>query len=75
MRDLYRAENQPEQSYSERQLYEAALDRMAREIAAVNRMSETEAVRLIEVNLAKGPKRGAKADNVDTEEAEQEEAA
>ena len=37
VRDLYRAENQPEQSYSERQLYEAALDRMAREIAAVNR--------------------------------------
>src|SRR5690606_19656883 len=37
VRDLYRAENQPEQSYSERQLYEAALDRMAREIAAVNK--------------------------------------
>ena len=55
VRDLYRADNQPEQSYSERQLYEAALDRMAREIAAVNRMSETEAVRLIEVNLNKGP--------------------
>ena len=72
VRDLYRADNQPEQSYSERQLYEAALDRMAREITAVNRMSETEAVRLIEVNLNKGPKRGAKADN---EEAEQEEAA
>ena len=72
VRDLYRAENQPEQSYSERQLYEAALDRMAREIAAVNRMSETEAVRLIEVNLNKGPRRGAKADN---EETEQEEAA
>src|SRR5690606_10539631 len=72
VRDLCRAENQPEQSYSERQLYEAALDRMAREIAAVNKMSDTEAVRLIEVNLAKGPRRGAKADN---EEAEQEEAA
>jgi CarD family transcriptional regulator len=72
VRDLYRADNQPEQSYSERQLYEAALDRMAREIAAVNRMSETEAVRLIEVNLNKGPRRGAKADN---EETEQEEAA
>ena len=55
VRDLYRAENQPEQSYSERQLYEAALDRMAREIAAVNKMSETEAVRLIETNLNKGP--------------------
>ena len=73
VRDLYRAENQPEQSYSERQLYEAALDRMAREIAAVNKMSETEAVRLIEVNLNKGPKRGAKADN--EAEAEQDEAA
>lgn len=72
VRDLHRADDQREQSYSERQLYEAALDRMAREIAAVNKMSETEAVRLIEANLNKGPKRGAKADN---EEAEQEEAA
>ena len=34
VRDLHRAENQPEQSYSERQLYESALDRMAREVAA-----------------------------------------
>lgn len=65
VRDLYRADNQPEQSYSERQLYEAALDRMAREIAAVNRMSETEAVRLIEANLNKGPKRGSRADAAD----------
>lgn len=82
VRDLFRADNQPEQSYSERQLYEAALDRMAREISAVNKMSETEAVRLIEVNLAKGPKRGAKADDAESEveadvvaEDEQEEAA
>eukprot|EP01013_Petalomonas_cantuscygni_P036939 TRINITY_DN67680_c0_g1_i1.p1 TRINITY_DN67680_c0_g1~~TRINITY_DN67680_c0_g1_i1.p1 ORF type:complete len:191 (-),score=55.50 TRINITY_DN67680_c0_g1_i1:34-606(-) len=65
VRDLYRAENQPEQSYSERQLYEAALDRMAREIAAVNKMSETEAVRLIETHLAKGPKRGKAAEDED----------
>jgi len=42
VRDLYRSENQPEQSYSERQLYEAALDRMSREISSVNRISETE---------------------------------
>ena len=77
VRDLHRAESQPEQSYSERQLYEAALDRMAREIAAVNRMSETEAVHLIELNLNKGPRRGAKADNeAEAEvEAEQEKAA
>ncbi|OYW74450.1 MAG: CarD family transcriptional regulator, partial [Asticcacaulis sp. 32-58-5] len=33
VRDLHRSENQPEQSYSERQLYESALDRMAREVA------------------------------------------
>lgn len=78
VRDLYRAETQPEQSYSERQLYEAALDRMAREIAAVNKLSDTEAVRLIETNLNKGPRRGAKADNEEVEveaDADQEEAA
>ncbi|MCX2697335.1 MULTISPECIES: CarD family transcriptional regulator [Ochrobactrum] len=72
VRDLHRADNQPEQSYSERQLYEAALDRMAREIAAVNKLSDTEAVRLIEANLAKSPKR-TKADaegEVDGDEVE-----
>ena len=63
VRDLYRSENQPEQSYSERQLYEAALDRMAREISAVNKISTTEAVVLIERNLAKGPKRGVKPED------------
>jgi len=35
VRDLYRGEGQPEQSYSERQLYEAALERLSREVAAV----------------------------------------
>lgn len=67
VRDLYRTENQPEQSYSERQLYEAALDRMAREVSAVNKLSETEAVQLIETNLNKGPRRGPKADNEEEE--------
>ncbi|TLP46759.1 MULTISPECIES: CarD family transcriptional regulator [Cohaesibacter] len=59
VRDLYRSDTQPEQSYSERQLYEAALDRMAREVAAIRKLSGTEAVQLIEKNLAKGPRRGA----------------
>jgi len=63
VRDLYRSENQPEQSYSERQLYEAALDRMSREISSVNKISETEAVRQIEQNLAKSPRRGAKTES------------
>lgn len=67
VRDLYRSESQPEQSYSERQLYEAALDRLSREIAAVQRITETEAVKEIEAALAKGPRRGAKP--TDTAEA------
>jgi CarD family transcriptional regulator len=58
VRDLFRSENQPEQSYSERQLYEAALDRMSREISSVSKISETEAIRQIEQNLAKSPRRG-----------------
>jgi CarD family transcriptional regulator len=69
VRDLHRAENQPEQSYSERQLYEAALDRMAREISAVNRISSTESVVLIEKHLAKAPRRGAKPEEAEREEA------
>lgn len=35
VRDLHRADDQREQSYSERQLYEAALERLTREVAAV----------------------------------------
>ncbi|MBE0577803.1 CarD family transcriptional regulator [Devosia sp.] len=57
VRDLYRSDEQPEQSYSERQLFEQAMDRMSREIGAVNKLTLTEAVQLIEKNLAKSPKR------------------
>jgi len=67
VRDLFRSENQPEQSYSERQLYEAALERMARELAVVNKLSDTEAVNLIEANLALGPKRGPKTEEQNNE--------
>ena len=35
VRDLHRSDDQREQSYSERQLYEAALERLTREVAAV----------------------------------------
>jgi CarD family transcriptional regulator len=59
VRDLYRSDSQPEQSYSERQLYEAALDRLSREIAVVQHSTETEAVKEIESQLAKSPRRGA----------------
>ena len=76
VRDLYRSEAQPEQSYSERQLYEAALDRLSREIAAVQRVTETEAIKEIEAALAKGPRRGPKpSEEAGSEEGVEEEAA
>ena len=72
VRDLYRAESQPEQSYSERQLYEAALDRMAREIAAINRTDEAAAIKQIEAQLAKAPKRPSKNDVAEDEEEDED---
>jgi CarD family transcriptional regulator len=53
VRDLHRASGQPEQSYSERQLYEAALARMAREVAAVEKTDEVTAVKRVEGMLLK----------------------
>ena len=40
VRDLFRAEDQPEQSYSERQIFEAATSRLARELAAMEQVDE-----------------------------------
>ena len=51
VRDLHRAENQPEQSYSERQLYESALDRMAREVAAIEKIDRDSAVGILNKSL------------------------
>ncbi len=51
VRDLFRSARQPEQSYSERQLYEQALDRMAREIAAVRKTDDATAVSEVEAVL------------------------
>lgn len=48
VRDLHRKDDQPEQSYSERQIYEAALSRLARELAAVEAIDETEAMSRLE---------------------------
>lgn len=48
VRDLHRKDDQREQSYSERQLYEAALERLTREIAAVDREEEDAAQTKIE---------------------------
>lgn len=62
VRDLYRSEAQPEQSYSERQLFETALARLVDEVAAVDGSTETEAMKRIETSLAKGPRRARASD-------------
>ncbi|MBM3511506.1 MAG: CarD family transcriptional regulator, partial [Alphaproteobacteria bacterium] len=51
IRDLHRGAGKPDQSYSERQLYEAALDRLARELAAVERIDQNQATAKLEQML------------------------
>lgn len=78
VRDLHRTDTQPEQSYSERQLYERALDRMVREVAAIKKIDRDAAIESILETLnaarAKAAAKAAKeaeknADNDDGEEA------
>jgi CarD family transcriptional regulator len=73
VRDLYRSDRQPEQSYSERQLFEQALARFARELAAVRKVDEDQCIRELEEYLARNAKRGAavteKAEDHSAEEA------
>jgi CarD family transcriptional regulator len=75
VRDLYRSEAQPEQSYSERQLYEAALDRMVREIAAVQKSNEIDALKTVEAQLQKGQNRASKSPGPQSSGSEIEQAA
>ena len=50
VRDLFRAEDQPEQSYSERQIFEAASSRLARELGAMEETDEKAAlVQILEI--------------------------
>lgn len=48
VRDLHRGNDQPEQSYSERQIYQAALERLARELAAVEKIDQDKATQKLE---------------------------
>jgi CarD family transcriptional regulator len=51
VRDLHRTEEQPEQSYSERQIYESAIGRLARELAAVEKIDEEAAIEKLEETI------------------------
>ncbi len=70
VRDLFRSDRQPEQSYSERQLFEQALARFARELAAVRKVDEDQCIRELEDYLARNAKRGA-AEKVEEDGAEE----
>ena len=59
VRDLHRTEEQPEQSYSERQLYESALDRMVREVAAIEKSDRGPAMDQILETLGRARARAA----------------
>lgn len=52
VRELYRHEGQPEQSYSERQLYQVAIKRLARELAAIESIDEIKAITKVEKVLS-----------------------
>ena len=56
VRDLHRGTDQPDQSYSERQIYQAALERLARELAAVEKIDEIKATEKLESYLVKEKK-------------------
>jgi len=59
VRDLHRTDSQPEQSYSERQLYERATDRMVREVAAIEKTDKGSAIELVLETLTKARTRQA----------------
>ncbi len=66
LRDLKRSNDDTEQSYSERQIYQSAMERLAREVAAVDRITEIEATERLEKLIRGGRK--AKAEEKATED-------
>ena len=80
VRDLHRTDAQPEQSYSERQLYESAIDRMVREVAAIQKADYNDAMSecldsLAQARSRQAAKAAAEAANKEAEEGENGEAA
>ncbi len=53
LRDLRRGARDSEQSFSERQIYQSALERLARELAAIEHINENEATERLEAVLLK----------------------
>ena len=66
VRDLFRSDSQPEQSYSERQLYEASRERLAREVAVIEKTDEQKAIEKMETILNNS---NGRSDDLESEEA------
>ena len=49
IRDLYKKNNQPEPSYSERQMFQSAIERLARELAAVEKIDHFSATEKVQI--------------------------
>ncbi|AGH98233.1 CarD family transcriptional regulator [Micavibrio aeruginosavorus] len=62
LRDLKRSNDETEQSYSERQIYQSALERLAREVAAVQKITEVKAAEQLEDMLGKKKDKAVKDD-------------
>jgi CarD family transcriptional regulator len=62
LRDLKRSNDDSEQSYSERQIYQSALERLAREIAAVEQLTEDKAAAKVEKAMGMEKKKAANDD-------------
>jgi len=69
LRDLKRSNDKNEQSYSERQIYQSALERLAREVAAVDDITEDSATEKLEDLLGKMATSSANSDSADKETA------
>ena len=63
LRDLKRSNDDTEQSYSERQIYQSALERLAREVAAVEKMEEDKAVARLEKMMSNSLKKKTPAND------------
>ncbi len=62
VRDLHRNAGQPDQSFSERQIYEAAMDRLAAELAALDQTDKATAAQKLADYLKSITKTGAAAE-------------
>ena len=75
LRDLKRSNDEAEQSYSERQIYQSALERLARELAVVESIAEDQAAEQLEDLLAKAAAEKAKASAMASAEVDTDKAA